>query len=94
MQGDNHMCSQQTPPDTCVRQVIPGRYDSAGAPGVKGETKVLISVSDGSLSTMDVGLSNSWNTWLSNNSIKLWCIRNLHVIMVYLRSCCNPFMLL
>ena len=63
---------------------VSGRDDSAGAPGVKGETTVLISVSGGSLSTMDVGLSTPWNTWLSNNSIKLWCKCNLHVIMVYL----------
>ena len=52
--------------------------DSAGVLGVKGETMVL---SGGSFSTTDVGPSTPWETWLSNNSIKLWCIHNLHVIL-------------
>ena len=80
------MCSQQTP-DTCVCQVIQlvcqADMIQLVRQGVKGETTVLISVGGGSLSTMDVGLSTPWNALLSNNT-KLWCIRNLHVIMVFL----------
>ena len=74
---------------------VSGGDDSAGAPGVKGEMTVLVSVSECSFSTTDVGPSTSWEL-LSNNSNKLWCIRNFHVIILFstymyhsLFSCCN-----
>ena len=63
---------------------VSSRDDSAGVPGVQGETTV---VSGGSFSTTDVGPSTPWEAWLSNNSIKLWSICNLHVIILLVHTC-------
>ena len=94
------MCSQQTP-DTCVRQVIQlvsGRHDSAGASGVKGETKVFISVSGGSFLTMDVGLSTLCGRLHSRTILLSYGIYIIFMQSFYLVhtcnhglfSCCNP----